>query len=149
MQNCGTLQTLLLRNSYEGKAGDASLSTNKLVPLTRRALQVPSPSTLLIPKSFMKTSQVFTRAKKRLSTGPDDHVKTEYICYAIDRTRCPKVDREKAKNIIMELLDNNYTFGSWLENVKGIENDRTGAKLQETRHAWLDHLITHYSNIGD
>ena len=49
----------------------------------------------------------------------------------------------------MNLLDGNYTFGGWLENTKGIENDRCGAKVQETRHAWLDHLITHYSNIGD
>ena len=97
----------------------------------------------------MKTSQVFIQAKKRLSTGPDDHGKTEYICYAIDRTRCSALDKKKAKNIIMELLDGNYTFGGWLENVKGIENDRTGVKVQETRHAWLDHLITHYSNIGD
>lgn len=97
----------------------------------------------------MKTSQVFTRAKKLLSTGPDDHGKTEYICYAIERTSCPFPDKRKATDIIMKLLDNNYTFGGWLENVKGIENDRVGGKMQETRHAWLDHLITHYSNIGD
>ena len=97
----------------------------------------------------MKTSQVFTRAKKLLSTGNGDYGKTEYICYAIDRTRCPKVDREKAKNIIMQLLDGNYTFGSWLEREKGIENDRCGAKVQETRHAWLDHLIEHYESIGE
>lgn len=97
----------------------------------------------------MKTSQVFTRAKNLLSTGPADRNKTEYICYAIDRTRYPKVNREKAKNIIMGLLDNNYTFGGWLEHVKGIENDGFGAKVQETRHAWLDHLIEHYESIGE
>ena len=97
----------------------------------------------------MKTSEVFKRAKKLLSTGPDDWGKPEYICYAIDRVRCTNVDKQKAKDIIMDLLEGNYTFGSWLENAKGIENDRTGPKLQETRHAWLDHLITHYSNIGD
>ncbi len=97
----------------------------------------------------MKTSQIFIRAKKLLSTGPDDWGKTEYICYAIDRVRCTNVDKQKAKDIIMDLLEGNYTFGGWLERVKGIENDRTGAKIQITRHAWLDHLITHYSNIGD
>ena len=97
----------------------------------------------------MKTSEVFKRAKNLLSTGPDDKGKTEYICYAIDRTKCPFSDKEKAKAIVMNLLDGNYTFGGWLENTKGIENDRCGAKVQETRHAWLDHLITHYSNIGD
>ena len=97
----------------------------------------------------MKTSQVFIRAKKLLSTGPADYGKTEYICYAIDRTRCPKVDREKAKNIIADLLCGYVTFGIWLEQEKGIENDRTGTKVQETRHAWLDHLIEHYESIGD
>ena len=97
----------------------------------------------------MKTSEVFKRAKKLLSTGPDDWGKPEYICYAIDKTRCSEVDKDRTTEIIMKLLDGNYTFGGWLEHVKGIENDRTGAKIQITRHAWLDHLITHYSNIGD
>ena len=97
----------------------------------------------------MKTSQIFIRAKKLLSTGPDDWGKPEYICYAIDKTRCSEVDKDRTTEIIMKLLDGNYTFGGWLEHVKGIENDRTGAKIQKTRHAWLDHLITHYSNIGD
>lgn len=97
----------------------------------------------------MKTSQVFTRAKKLLSTGPCQNGKTEYICYAIEQTRCPFPDKQKATDIIMKLLDNNYTFGAWLENVKGIENDRCGEKVQETRHAWLDHLIEHYESIGD
>jgi len=96
----------------------------------------------------MKTSEVFKRAKKLLSTG-DNMGKTDYVCYAIDRTKCPFSDKEKAKAIVMKLLDGNYTFGGWLENAKGIENDRYGTKIQETRHAWLDHLITHYSNIGD
>ena len=97
----------------------------------------------------MKTSQVFTRAKKFLSTGHGDYGKTAYICYSIDRVRCSARDKQKARDIIMQLLDNNYTFGGWLENVKGIENDRTGAKLQETRHAWLDHLIEHYESLGE
>ena len=97
----------------------------------------------------MKTSQVFTRAKTFLSTGPDDWGKTEYICYAIDRVRCSARDKQKAKSIIMKLLDNNYTFGAWLKYKKGIKNDNIGAKVQETRHAWLDHLIEHYESIGD
>ena len=97
----------------------------------------------------MKTSQVFIRAKKLLSTGPGQYGKTEYICYAIDQTRCYARDKRKATEIIMKLLDNNYTFGSWLENVKEIENDRVGEKMQVTRHAWLDHLIEHYESIGD
>ena len=97
----------------------------------------------------MKTSQVFIRAKKLLSTGLNDKGKQEYICYAIDRTRCYERDKEKAKAIIMNLLEGRYTFGGWLENTKGIENDRCGAKIQETRHAWLDHLIEHYESIGD
>lgn len=58
-------------------------------------------------------------------------------------------DKEKAKSIIMKLLDNHYTFGGWLEHEKGITNDRCGEKVQETRHAWLDHLIEHYKSIGD
>lgn len=97
----------------------------------------------------MKTSQVFTRAKKKLSYGPHEYGKTEYICYAIDRTRCLVGDKEKAKAIIMALLEGYYTFGVWLENRQGIKNDRCGEKVQETRHAWLDHLIEHYESIGD
>lgn len=99
----------------------------------------------------MKTSQVFIRAKKFLSTGPTDYGnrKTQYICYAIDETRCSDTDKEKAKDIIMELLDGCQTFGMWLEHAKGIANNRHGEKVQETRHAWLDHLIEHYKSIGD
>ena len=97
----------------------------------------------------MKTSQVFIRAKNFLSTGPGQYSKTVYICYAIDRTRCSDIDKEKAKDIIMELLDGCQTFGMWLEHAKGIANDRHGVKIQVTRHAWLDHLIEHYESIGD
>lgn len=97
----------------------------------------------------MKTSQVFIRAKNLLSTGPNDKGKTEYICYAIEKTRCSEVDKVRTTVIIMKLLDGCVTFGSWLENAKGIVNDRTGKKLQTTRHAWLDHLIEHYESIGD
>ena len=97
----------------------------------------------------MRTSQVFIRAKKFLSTGTGSRGKTEYICYAIDETRCSVGDKEKAKDIIMELLDGCLTLGSWLDHKKEIENDRRGEKVQETRHAWLDHLIEHYESIGD
>ena len=97
----------------------------------------------------MKTSQVFIRAKRFLSTGPADYGKTEYICYAIDKTRCSGTDKDRARDIIMELLDDNYTLGSWLEREEGIANDRHGVKMQVTRHAWLDHLIEHYESIGD
>ena len=97
----------------------------------------------------MKTSEVFKRAKKHLSTGPNNWGKPEYICYAIEKARCSEVDKARATEIIMAGLAGWVTFGSWLENEKGIKNDRTGEKLQTTRHAWLDHLITHYSNIGD
>lgn len=97
----------------------------------------------------MKTSQVFIRAKKLLYNGTGSSGKTEYICYAIDKTRCSVGDKDRARDIIMELLDDNYTLGSWLDRVKGIENDRHGVKMQVTRHAWLDHLIAHYESIGD
>lgn len=103
----------------------------------------------LLKDKEMKTSQVFTRAKKKLSNGRDDHGKQTYICYAIDRTKCSIEDKDKATAIIMNLLEGCYTFGNWLEIVQGIENDRYGEKMQETRHAWLDHLIEHYESIGD
>lgn len=97
----------------------------------------------------MKTSEVFKRAKNNLYTGHGSKGKTEYICSAIALTRCSVGDKERTTDIIMNLLDGCVTFGIWLKFKKGIENDRIGAKVQETRHAWLDHLITHYSNIGD
>ena len=97
----------------------------------------------------MKTSQVFIRAKNLLSTGPNDKRKPEYICYAIEKTRCSYVDKVRTTGIITEGLSDYLTLGIWLENEKGIVNDRTGEKLQTTRHAWLDHLIEHYESIGD
>ena len=97
----------------------------------------------------MKTSQVFIRAKNNLYTGHGSKGKTEYICYAIEKTRCSEVDKVRTTEIIMGGLSGWVTLGSWLENEKGIENDRHGVKLQETRHAWLDHLIEHYESIGD
>ena len=97
----------------------------------------------------MKTSQVFIRAKNFLSTGSAVIGKTEYICYAIERTRCSGADKDRARDIIMELLDGYLTLGSWLDHKKEIENDRRGPKMQATRHAWLDHLIEHYESIGD
>ena len=100
-------------------------------------------------KEVMKTSQVFTRAKNKLSHGPHEYGKTEYICYAIARTKCSVGDKEKAIAIIMNLLEGCITLGSWLDIVQGIENARYGKKVQETRHAWLDHLIEHYESIGD
>ena len=96
----------------------------------------------------MKTSEVFKRAKNLLSTG-DNMGKTDYVCYAIDRTRCTKVDKDKAKKIIAKLLQGHFTFATWLRHEKNINGFKDPVAMQITRHAWLDHLITHYSNIGD
>ena len=96
----------------------------------------------------MKTSQVFIRAKNFLSTVPYEKGKIEYICYAIEKTRCSAGDKEKAKDIIADLLGDYLTLGGWLAD-KGITNERCGEKMQVTRHAWLDHLIEHYESIGD
>jgi hypothetical protein len=62
-----------------------------------------------------------------------------------------------AKSVIKNLLGRQITLEDWLlRNGHVKHSDLYGktqffnrAKMQATRHAWLDHLIQHYESIGD
>lgn len=105
----------------------------------------------------MKTSEVFTHAKKYLAKNPKEigsYHKTQWICYAINHTGLDGAlhkDIAKAKNIIAELIKPLGCFETWLSVNHNIECEtrRDFNKLQVTRHAWLDHLIAHYQSMGD
>lgn len=97
----------------------------------------------------MKTSEVFRRAKKRLATG-FDRDREMYICIAIQKSGAMSRDVRRVQKIIEELLGDQYgTFSSWLRDNGVPYPYHDFRKLQETRHAWVDHLIKHYESIGD
>ena len=102
----------------------------------------------------MKTSQVFRKAKKRLAMNEYERYSTAgkntYICSAIETCGVHHLDIVRTQEIIKNLLGTeHYTFASWLSD-NGVLNPLSDyLKLQQTRQAWLDHLIEHYESIGD
>ena len=100
----------------------------------------------------MKTSDVFKAAKLQLWDGvpknySDD--KRSHICLAIEIADVPTKYQRKAQRIVQKLLHPYATLNQWLLNEKHINPMLQHKKLQETRQAWLDHLINHYESIGD
>lgn len=113
----------------------------------------------------MKTSEVFTHAKKCLST--DYHriattasVLEKFICLAIGTAashskRITDNDVERCVRIIESRLEGETTFESWLQ-LKGcvhrnwaLVNYATRQRVQQHRHAWLDMLIAEFEAKGD
>ena len=102
----------------------------------------------------MKTSQVFRKAKKHLAMNEyeryDRAGKDTYICSAIELCGVPHLDIVRTQEIIKKLLGTeHYTFTSWLSDNGVFYPLSDYLKLQETRQAWLDHLIEHYERIGE
>ena len=101
----------------------------------------------------MKTSEVFKLAKQHLWDGIGNQIdssKEKFICVAICwRTKCSSEDQEKTTKIIQKLLGRYETLEEWLLRKHRINANTDPIKLQETRQAWLDHLIAHYKSIGD
>ena len=105
----------------------------------------------------MKTSKVFKIAKKYLNDGSRYDARPMYICYALGRAEQAGlinfVDLERTEKIISDLLGYNIgSLGIWLathHRIKYWQDIRGHRKLQQTRHAWLDHLIKHYQSLGD
>ena len=101
----------------------------------------------------MKISQVFRKAKKHLAMNYKEVYrkgKETYICSAIEICGVRHLDIVRAQNIIKNLLGTeHYTFASWLSDNGVLDPLSDYPKLQETRQAWLDHLIEHYESIGD
>jgi len=100
-----------------------------------------------------KLSAVFRAAKKKLWDGTGIRFyQSLYICYAINNTRFNVEIKREARDVILSLLCESATLEHWLRqhhNIDGRHNIRKIRKLQQTRHAWLDHLIEHYESIGD
>jgi hypothetical protein len=102
----------------------------------------------------MKTSAVFKAAKKGLWNGIgecQEQSKERYICHAIywRVIDCSYVESRKALKIISLLLEGHDTLEEWLWAKHRIRANNNTKKLQQTRQAWLDHLIAHYKSIGD
>lgn len=101
----------------------------------------------------MKTSKVFKAAKKGLWNGKSDWFatgKNRFICGSI--WQAPNIcaeDKRKAINIVAHLLGKFETLEGWLLSNHQISAYQDQPKAQETRRAWLDHLINHYESIGD
>ena len=104
----------------------------------------------------MKTSEVFKIAKRYLNDGSRWNNAPSYICYALEYAKADglinKRDMTRAERIISRLLGTHGTLGTWLVSTHKIKwwADINGKKkIQETRHAWLDHLIKYYAAKGD
>ena len=94
----------------------------------------------------MKTSEAFRLTKKKLWDGVTGlRPVLRGVCYA---ARDAGVD-EIVRPIIMELIKPHAFLGEWLEQNHGIVLCGDFARYQQTRHAWVDHLIQHYKSIGD
>jgi len=100
----------------------------------------------------MKTSEVFRAAKKRLWDGVSNYADTpgtRYLCHAISLSNGrSEGDKRRVEDIVQKLLYPHYTLESWL-NECGFDSYGDRKKTQQTRHAWVDHLIKHYESIGD
>lgn len=104
----------------------------------------------------MKTSEALRKTKAGLwngPCGPNFPPANAYICIAAMRQLDYKKSSE-VKRLVMGLLNGCLSLGSWLRKKHGInfEDYTEGeyfAKMQATRHAWLDHLIAHYESKGD
>ena len=100
----------------------------------------------------MKTSDIFRAAKLQLWDGEGSYVvgiKERYVCNTIRfHSKLSNKEKQKAINIVTKLLAPHDTLENWLLVVHGIAcNDRL--KYQQTRRAWLNHLIKHYEKLGD
>ena len=99
----------------------------------------------------MKTIEVFRAAKKRLWDGVSNYAEpgTRYLCYAISLSDGRSLgDKKRGIKIVQGLLHPHTTMENWLD-AKGFDPYNNTKKVQETRHAWVDHLIEHYESIGD
>jgi len=104
----------------------------------------------------MKTSKVFTAAKRYLVGPSNPRGWNIYICHTLDDAYYEGAitmrDRHRCQRIIEKLLAGTATLSGWLEQTGAVSRTTLQgerAKLQATRHAWLYHLIAHYAALGD
>ena len=111
----------------------------------------------------MKTSEVFTRAKRHLAKDLHEACahsgKEKFICIAITTAaaytkRMTNGDIERCTGIVESRLEHDYTMEGWLESKGCVNNyflcDRTTKdRIQAHRHAWVDMLIAEFKAKGD
>ena len=108
----------------------------------------------------MKTSEIYSRAKKLLWDGETPRTDTcsRYICDVI--THHPKLnplltqeEADAATDAIHELLGpSEFSLRTWLikhRHATSAEIENNEVKMQATRAAFLDHLIEHFKSKGD
>lgn len=117
----------------------------------------------------MTLSQIFKLTKANLWDGQVPKTGSPYICdtikhlVSVKRMDIPVEDMGRARKTIQDLLNDEFGLCDWLYK-RGVitlqernsmrDSERMMGtdlmvKTQATRHAWLDHLITHYEAIGD
>lgn len=103
----------------------------------------------------MKTSEVLRQAKAILWTGIGKPTagKLKFICHAINRTVLGDGSNwqyiQRTKNMVHSLLRPHVTLEDWLlakghvvhRQLYAGSQFRNRARVQATRHAWIDHLI--------
>lgn len=115
----------------------------------------------------MKTSKVLQQAKKHLITDGVSYSgngMARYICRALEEAeaaqRILEKDMIRVQDIIGDLLGACAFLEDWLEHHHGVkvvilatfsveEVVAYRAKMQATRHAWVDSLIAEYQSVGD
>ncbi len=105
----------------------------------------------------MKTSEIFRQARSLLwvgdnavplGNGPGEHTqRPAAICFCIDKLDATRVERSKAKRLLLERLQPELTVTSWVRRrrLPGI----TYRRIQDHRRAWLDRLIAEFEAKGD
>lgn len=104
----------------------------------------------------MKISEVLKACKKHLAKNWGEacreYNKPKYICYAINRCEdVPEWDKRQARNYVLKQLDGCYTLEEWLavkHNTSMLFSKVELDKLQETRRAWLKHMIKQLRKEG-
>lgn len=104
----------------------------------------------------MKTSEALRATRKYLLT-PDEirsvrylPGKKRFVCFAADKLQYP-ADTGKVRAVIEKVIGRFGTLDDWLEVNHGIlgYDDAYQAKMQYTRHCWVEHLAAQYESWGD
>lgn len=96
----------------------------------------------------LKTSEILTRAKKRLWNGVNAGG-TPYICCAVEEV----TRSERSKRLRDEIANSLYptsTLRTWLMEVVNVpQKQLTGENVQRHRLQWMDRMIQEHKVKGD
>lgn len=96
----------------------------------------------------LKTSEILTRAKKRLWDGVNA-AGTPYICVAAEEVSTSSRSKRLRDEIANSLYPNS-TLRTWLMEVVGVPHEQlTSENVQRHRLQWMDRMIKEYKAKGD